>query len=363
MTLSHWDHLEDHTTPSSAEVIPDLLSEQRDLTWNALKRHELSLQVAANESSEINEILNRRTLTYILTEWAFSNANWSRVKRWWKKWVRDEWENAVIQWLVNENLSNSAVVRYLKRKGIRISTRSQKRAIARSIYNTMLRQTKKKRVETIETIDRSVERVRQEIQNEMSGYPPFYRYVKEAGTEVNLYPSSIPNARNKHLFLWQTPGTPLHGKPINSDLFEKIDKTDNTTEPTTYIYIKWRRTAMVTYIGWKLVFASYTAKWSTGFRSPEEVRYTSYSSKMHWISGAPESSKYNSNRGRWEWAPMPYSVAVNAKNGIHAHGWRVGPKNVSHGCFRLPLFYAKGFYEIFNDQAGGRMNWVIGDLY
>ena len=60
---------------------------------------------------------------------------------------------------------------------------------------------------------------------------------------------------------------------------------------------------------------------------------------------------------------MPYSVAVQIEEGIHIHGGNIGGAEASAGCFRLPLHYAKHFFDIFNTQAGKRMKYVIGDLY
>jgi hypothetical protein len=59
---------------------------------------------------------------------------------------------------------------------------------------------------------------------------------------------------------------------------------------------------------------------------------------------------------------MPYSVAAKVEEGIHVHGGDIGWPAASAGCFRLPLHYAKHFFDIFN-QSGKNMKYVIGDLY
>ena len=208
-------------------------------------------------------------------------------------------------------------------------------------------------------------RHRLEAYEDMKKYPSWKRVVRHLWEKrVTLYPSHIPNALSDSYYFGQAPGKPINGGAINSDLLNRVSPHDSSVKPTTYLRKlpgKNGKFILITYIGWKLVFASYTSPGILGkFRTPNiwEVNgdRKGQFSKKYWISWAKASVKWRN--GRFESAPMPY--AVNILDGIFSHGGNTNGNRRSHGCLRLPLHYAKHMYEIFN-KTWRKMTWIIED--
>ncbi len=204
-------------------------------------------------------------------------------------------------------------------------------------------------------------RHRVEIHYDMQRYWSWNRWLNKAGGNVDLYPNQVNrNAFDKNLYFWRSPGKPIEWGPFNSDLYNKVKPTITSKEPTTYIKEVNDIPAIITYIWGQLAFCSYThlGKDEDGSRSPEETTLDAQFWKKDYISGADKAVKFID--GKWTSVPMPYAVSVwERRTGIYVHGWNLSN---SLGCFRLPLHYAKHFFDIFN-QSGKHMKYIIGDLY
>ncbi len=413
---------------SIGALISDISEQEREDPTRDLIVQASSLHLSEN----ISEVLSAKNIVYIFTEWQwkrwFSHLSDIEFIREVMNTYRGSRESELISILNNENLRNTQVRRRLgwdnivsgeqilakieqllsgrqvPRPSVRIPEVSEKPqsldALLQDIETTLawgwvfdfqsqygdldndgkLWPNTANRIISLyerggelhlpESIPQEV-RHRVEIHYDMQRYPSWDRWVKKAGKKVELRSTYKPNAFDKNLYFWNTPGKPIEWGPFNSDLYNKVPHTDNSTETTTYIRKVGWVPAMITYIWGELVFCSYTApgKDIEKKRSPDNVTLTWKSSMKYWISGADfvveevskatEEDELDIWKSRW---PMPYSVAAKVEEGIHVHGGDIGWEAASAGCFRLPLHYAKHFFDIFN-QSGKHMKYVIGDLY
>lgn len=132
---------------------------------------------------------------------------------------------------------------------------------------------------------------------------------------------------------------------INEDLYGKIPNIINSKKNQIIISdLNWQK-ILKFYVWWKLHLASHVSPWLTGHRTPAYLKVWDLNpDDLHVSSSYPEAHKTRSWK-KW-WAIMPYAVNVAWAIRIHWSDWRIDWKPASHGCVRLPLFYAKELYEM-----------------
>ncbi len=207
----------------------------------------------------------------------------------------------------------------------------------------------------------NLQRTRWEVYQEMKDYPPKKRWVQHLNKRVTLYASSLPKVFSKDYYFWETPWTPLNGGWINTELLDYVDSRIDRQDPITFMKrLPSGKYILTSYISGELVFASYTSPGNPNIPEGELTPEWLYSgdrewqfADKYWISWS--SSSVRQRNGRLISAIMPY--AVNENGWIFAHAWATNGERRSHGCMRLPLHYAKIFYEIYKSQW--RMSWQI----
>lgn len=209
----------------------------------------------------------------------------------------------------------------------------------------------------------AVQQKRFEIYREMRIYPSKTRWVEHLERQVTLHPSSNPRVFSNAYYYGETSGFPLSNRPINSEIAPFVPQYIERQDPVTFSDMVHGKYILRTYINGNLVFASYMSPGNPSHPDGHGIATTQGQwphtrawqfSDMYWITGAPSSVR---------WGPdyytsdiMPY--AVNVVNWIFSHAWNVNWLRRSHGCMRLPMYYAKALYEIFS-FTGNRMSWEI----
>lgn len=192
---------------------------------------------------------------------------------------------------------------------------------------------------------------RWEIYTEMIEYP---EHPRKKSNYWNLEPSHIPNVFDKNYYYWQLNTKNLENTFIDENLFlwidEKIKKKWNQAVLKNY---NWKFIVLL-YIDGILQLASYASPWNwkiKGWMKTILWKFNSDFSDKYYISWAKASVK------NWKWAIMPY--AVHIRWWIFVHSGNVNWSRLSHWCIRLPLYYAKWFYEFFNNYWD--IEWNIID--
>ena len=110
------------------------------------------------------------------------------------------------------------------------------------------------------------------------------------------------------------------------------------------------------YVDWKLQLATYTSPGDPSLSWWVRTRIWNYKTRidnMYYISSARDSVFKTSE---WmKWAIMPYALHVTWW--IYAHAWFVDGDRKSHGCIRMPIYYAKWLYDLYKDH--GSLKWEI----
>jgi lipoprotein-anchoring transpeptidase ErfK/SrfK len=111
-------------------------------------------------------------------------------------------------------------------------------------------------------------------------------------------------------------------------------------------------------VKWELELLTYISPWTDlikwWMKTLTWKFKTTFSDKYH-ISWAIDSIK-ETNKGLI-WAVMPYALHITWW--IYAHAWYVNGQRKSHWCIRLPIYYAKWLYDIFEKKWN--IDWFIYD--
>jgi hypothetical protein len=202
---------------------------------------------------------------------------------------------------------------------------------------------------------------RLEVYSEMIPYPSKTRRVNHLDRTVTLSPSSQPRVFSNAYYYWETSWFPRDW--INQELLFELNYVIERQDLVTYMMQINGKFVLAAYHFGQLIFASYTSPGNPNHNDGHGESTPTWSwlwqrsnqyADEHWITWAESSVRL-----QWERFVsdiMPY--AVNITWGIFSHA---GPTNWlrrSHGCMRLPLYYAKCLHEIF-ETNGRQMSWEI----
>lgn len=214
-----------------------------------------------------------------------------------------------------------------------------------------------------------LQRIRLSAMLEIIPYPSLHRWVWNGiNNMVDLYPSSQPQVFQRGYYFWNTVGEPVHGGYINSELVSAFEWEWYITPWYTTIIKRfgWKFILWL-FVNWQLILASYSSPWNpnvpggslspTWFFPASRTEQHPLQNRSHptWITWSRQTL-------RREWtrltsAPMPYVCWLN-RHGIWVHAWNTTWDRESLWCYRLPLHYAKWFYDYF-EESGRNMNWDI----
>ncbi len=193
------------------------------------------------------------------------------------------------------------------------------------------------------------------IYNEME----WYKSHKWRNTKYwKLYPSKVPNifSRNYYYWIWKTEN--IKDSFINKDLLELVHTEINRNWNTAVIFNRNWNFFVAVYVEWRLELVTYISPWTDVIKWWMKTLTwnfkTTFSDKYH-ISWARDSIK-ETNKGLI-WAVMPYALHITWW--IYAHAWYVNGQRKSHWCIRLPIYYAKWLYDIFEKKWN--IDWFIYD--
>ena len=194
-----------------------------------------------------------------------------------------------------------------------------------------------------------------EIYNDMEAY----KYHKWRNTRYwKLFPSKVPSifSNNYYYWIWKTKN--IEDTFLNSDLVTLVNPEIARLWNTAVIYNREWNFFLAVYVDWKLELLTYISPWTDvikwGMKTLTWNFKTTFSDKFH-ISWAKDSIK---KTDKWLiWAVMPYALHITW--GIYSHAWYVNWKRKSHWCIRLPIYYAKWMYEIFENKW--KIDWFIYD--
>ncbi len=198
-------------------------------------------------------------------------------------------------------------------------------------------------------------RKRLEIYKEMSEY---YKHPRKNSSFWTILPSRVPNIFSKSYFYWINKSENISWTYINKDVYSIFkDQINNLWNLALLKKINWQFLLAV-YINWKMKLWTYVSPWNPNIKLSVKTvkwRFTTTKSEMYHISWAKNSIIKTQ---KWiQWAIMPY--ALHIYKWIFAHAWYTSWKEKSHWCVRLPIFYAKWLYEIY--QKYWNIEWVIYD--
>lgn len=215
----------------------------------------------------------------------------------------------------------------------------------------------------------NIQRERLEIEENMEKY----KHKQKAINGKSIKSTTIPNVWNNNRFFWwdnfesvelYEPTWEHKEKWISQSIFDSIDwiKVKNIFSfKANSIYIfehqGWFVLAVFDKNG-ELNILSSTSPWRDDFPSIQNK-------KVNKLSIQPNinhvSSTYPEELENWNvwWAPMPYSVNIYGGYKIHGSADIVDWKKRSHGCFRLPLYYAKKVYEYTKKYSPSLYIWDL----
>lgn len=191
---------------------------------------------------------------------------------------------------------------------------------------------------------------RLEAYNEMKKYNLVKRNHPKFGI---LRASNVPKVFKKDYYYWLLSTQNFNDSFIDESLYSVVpDKISELWNKAFLKNINWRFVVSL-YVNWELKLASYSSPWNSNvkwwIKTPKWDHFKSTFANKYWISWAAASVKWN------RWAVMPY--AVNVYSWIFCHAWKVDWTRRSHWCIRLPLLYAKGFHDFF--QEYWNISWDI----
>ncbi len=199
---------------------------------------------------------------------------------------------------------------------------------------------------------------RWEIYLEMSKYSIHKKYT----SNWKIYNRWQVDVFSKKYYYWELNTQNKNLTYIDSNLIHFVEnKINKKWTQAFYKTINWKKVVLL-YINWNLEFASYTSPWNTkkywkNAWLPRNWRESIYNKSNHKIDKYHISWASASVKTIWwkkYWAKMPY--AVHIVWWIYIHAWKTNWMKRSHWCFRLPLFYAKWFYELFGKHWNIKWN-------
>lgn len=195
---------------------------------------------------------------------------------------------------------------------------------------------------------------RLDIYNDMEKYPNNPR-LNSSFWKLN--PSNVPNIFSKNYYLWIYKWENIVWTYINKNLIKYILENINSTKNIAYVSkIEWKYFLAV-YVSWKLELLTYISPWRDDipwWMKTTKWTFSSNYKNKYYISWAKDSVSrwYDWN---YYWAIMPY--AINIIWWIYAHAWIVNWEEMSHGCIRSPIYYAKWLYDIYSKTW--KLDWII----
>ncbi|PID87532.1 hypothetical protein CSB07_01015 [Candidatus Gracilibacteria bacterium] len=198
-------------------------------------------------------------------------------------------------------------------------------------------------------------RKRLEIYKEMSEY---YKHPRKNSSFGTILPSRVPNIFSKSYFYGINKSENISGTYINKDVYSIFKDQINNLGNLALLKKINGQFLLAVYINGKMKLGTYVSPGNPNIKLSVKTvkgRFTTTKSEMYHISGA-KNSIIKTQKGI-QGAIMPY--ALHIYKGIFAHAGYTSGKEKSHGCVRLPIFYAKGLYEIY--QKYGNIEWVIYD--
>lgn len=205
-----------------------------------------------------------------------------------------------------------------------------------------------------------------------------YKEKQLAANGKKIKATNIPDVWNNNRFFWWENFEPVDlYEPVEENIYwkdrayvskhlfdsinwDEVKKIYQFRPNSVYIFQNGERFTLALFNKtWMLSILSSTSPWLDNFPSIAHKKAIPVKARPninHVSSSYPEEID---EKNIW-WAPMPYSVDIYGWYKIHGSGEIVDWKKRSHGCFRLPLYYAKEFYE-YTKKYWPRL--YIGDLW
>lgn len=206
---------------------------------------------------------------------------------------------------------------------------------------------------------------------QMRNYRTWERWVNEQGREVRLRSKWIPSVFNREYYLWHTEtenrvwtyadesvlqeylAGNIHTWNIVGNWLEAFLRTDSHGKQV-----------ILAFVDGELMLASYTSIGDTTRYWDDAITTNNHSpsyifsenrdpwtltANMYHISWASDSVRNTANSdGTYSSDPMPYAVRILW--GEYSHAGVTTGNGRSHGCARMPLYYAKWLYDLFQEH-------------
>lgn len=204
-----------------------------------------------------------------------------------------------------------------------------------------------------------IENLPLEIQNRIHIYNEMLWYKSHEWKKSQywlLYPTELPDIFNSNYYYWVWLQENINWTYLNQELIQFVHKEIEESWNISVLFkYKWKY-AVAVYIDKKIELLSYVSPGNENIdwwvKTKKWFFETKYADK-YYISWAKDSIIKTKD---WlKWAIMPYALHITWW--IYAHAWYVNWEKRSHWCIRLPIYYAKWLYDIYEKKWS--IEWYI----